>query len=227
LSPDLKSTLLTITMQSLGIVRAAPQRYESGSEVLRRIDVEFYCEGMGIVVPKEDSSAAADTATSSQPTSGGFMAGEVTARLSSALLALLAESRFDATRLQVAEGLLTRAGLLVPAPETVAARLVKEHAGLPESAGQLRRDQGSAIGQAWAEQRATLEELQALARLDSADWDAVGLSAGHSLLVDLGEAGVIAAEEGAPVDLERDPFVEGLVAGAAEVLRRVSPHLSR
>ena len=42
----------------------------------------------------------------------------------------------------------------------------------------------------------------------------------------LREAGVISADASDALDLERDSFVEGVVAGASRVLRNAAPHLN-
>jgi len=44
LTPDLKETLLTLTFYNLGIFKLTPDKVESGSENIRRVKVEMYCE---------------------------------------------------------------------------------------------------------------------------------------------------------------------------------------
>ena len=46
LTPNLSETLFTITFENLGIFKLTPEKVESGSENLRRIKAELYCEDM-------------------------------------------------------------------------------------------------------------------------------------------------------------------------------------
>jgi len=46
LTPNLKEVLFTLTFQHLGIFKLTPEKVESGSEQLRRIKAEMYCEDM-------------------------------------------------------------------------------------------------------------------------------------------------------------------------------------
>jgi hypothetical protein len=89
------------------------------------------------------------------------------------------------------------------------------------------RDDGALIGEKWAAEKATLEELEQVVLLEDGEWTAISLESEHSLIAQLLEVGVIPAGGDGPIDLERDTFVEGIVAGASRVLRRVAPHLSR
>ncbi len=89
-----------------------------------------------------------------------------------------------------------------------------------------KREDGIAIGVQWASEKATLPELEQLAGLESAEWTAVKLDSAHSMLKQLREEGVVPHGGDWPIDLERDHFVEGIVAGACQVYRSVIPHLS-
>lgn len=46
LAPDLKSSLLTLTLYNLGIVKVAPEPAAAGAEQIRRSKVEMYCEAV-------------------------------------------------------------------------------------------------------------------------------------------------------------------------------------
>jgi len=49
LTPDLKETLFTINFTHLGIFKLTPEKVESGSENIRRVKAEMYCEEIAIV----------------------------------------------------------------------------------------------------------------------------------------------------------------------------------
>ena len=46
LTPDLKTELFTITFEHLGIFKLTPEKVEAGSENIRRVKAEMYCEDM-------------------------------------------------------------------------------------------------------------------------------------------------------------------------------------
>ena len=46
LGPDLKEVLFTLKFRGLGIFRLAADKYEAGTEQLRTVTAEMYCEGM-------------------------------------------------------------------------------------------------------------------------------------------------------------------------------------
>jgi phage tail-like protein len=46
LTPNLKEVLFTLTFQHLGIFKLTPEKVEGGSEQLRRVKAEMYCEDM-------------------------------------------------------------------------------------------------------------------------------------------------------------------------------------
>jgi hypothetical protein len=81
------------------------------------------------------------------------------------------------------------------------------------------------LGARWATESATLEELEQIAALESGEWTAMRLAAGHSLLGRLRNAAVIASDVDQSTELPRDGFVEGIVAATASVLRAATPHL--
>jgi hypothetical protein len=47
LAPDLRESLLTLTFRGLGIFKFAPEKVEAGSENIRRVKAEMYCEDIG------------------------------------------------------------------------------------------------------------------------------------------------------------------------------------
>jgi hypothetical protein len=71
---------------------------------------------------------------------------------------------------------------------------------------------------------ASLDELEALVAAADGEWTALSLQDDHSLAEQLRGPGVLSADAGAVV-LERDEFLEGVVAGAAGVYRDAQPHL--
>ena len=46
LAPDLKEVLFTVTLHHLGVFNFAPEKMEAGSDNIRRVKVEMYCEAM-------------------------------------------------------------------------------------------------------------------------------------------------------------------------------------
>lgn len=82
-------------------------------------------------------------------------------------------------------------------------------------------------GKRSATEKATLDELAQVIALESSEWAAMNLGSKHSLIVRLREDGVIPDAGDDPIDLERDNFVEGIVAGGSRLLRSVAPHLNR
>ena len=46
LTPDLKDVLFTLTFSNLGIFKCTPEKAEAGSENIRRVKAELYCEEM-------------------------------------------------------------------------------------------------------------------------------------------------------------------------------------
>jgi len=50
LTPNLKDSLFTINFHHLGIFKLTPEKVESGSENIRRLKAEMYCEDMDLVI---------------------------------------------------------------------------------------------------------------------------------------------------------------------------------
>ncbi len=46
LTPDLKTEVLTLTFKQLGIFKLTPDKLDAGSEQIRRVKAEFYCESL-------------------------------------------------------------------------------------------------------------------------------------------------------------------------------------
>jgi hypothetical protein len=44
LAPDLKEVLFTLNLAHLGIFRLAPEKAQAGTDTIRRLKVEMYCE---------------------------------------------------------------------------------------------------------------------------------------------------------------------------------------
>jgi hypothetical protein len=95
------------------------------------------------------------------------------------------------------------------------------------SSASPKRDQGAALGALWATETATLGELEQIAALEPRDWSAIRLADQHSLIGLLARKGVLPAGADGALDLQRDSFVEGIVAGAAQILRGAAPHLEQ
>src|SRR5262249_35748559 len=86
-------------------------------------------------------------------------------------------------------------------------------------------DAGVLTGIQWASQVASLEEARQVADLASQEWDAVRLAPSNSLIAKLVDEGLLQPNHDGPIDLARDGFTEGLIAGASRVVQSVSPVL--
>jgi hypothetical protein len=87
-----------------------------------------------------------------------------------------------------------------------------------------RMREGVAAGEAWARSVASLEELESMVAL-SDEWTGLRLPDDHSLVRRLEAKGQLVAEPGI-VELTRDDYIEGLVAGAGAVYREAIPYLA-
>ena len=87
-----------------------------------------------------------------------------------------------------------------------------------------REDEGRRFGAVWAREVATLEELEAMGALAGGEWTTVNLPDEHSLLWALDRAGETADRD--LTSLSDDPFIRGIVEGAASVRRELESHLS-
>lgn len=211
LSPDLKTVIFTLNFSNLGIFRISRERHETGAEVVAKVRVELYCEQIAFSGVR-DAAGAPARALSAVPSSAS--AGAVL--LAQALLAALADP--------VAGSGAKESG---PAEAERIARRLQASKRTMDATDPLppKRDEGAALGTRWAAETATLDELKEIAALEPRQWGAIRLTGQHSLMKALLEAGVIPSGGDGSLDLERDSFVEGIVAGALEVLRKATPHL--
>jgi len=232
LGASMKTALFTLTLANLGIFRIQKERsVGGGGDVIARVGVEIYCEEMAFNAADE---SAGSVVTSSAPPPPPIVSttSSVNARLAETLVGIMSgrireEDALRAT-LRIAGSPQITDSSEAAESELIARRLLATVR--PVMAGpsvSKRRDDGTAIGERWATEKATLEELEQVAALESGEWTAVRLESEHSLIVQLREVGVIPPGGDGPIDLERDEFVEGIVTGASRVLRSAAPHLSR
>ena len=113
------------------------------------------------------------------------------------------------------------------ASEIVARRLLTTVLPAPIGPVVPKWDDGVALGEQWATDTATIDELNEIRTINQDDWSALKLGAGHSLVDKLRSQGMIPDGADGPLQLERDAFVDGLVVGAIQVLSRATPHLTR
>ena len=224
-----KTSLFTLVLSNLGIFRIEELRLVTDVEVVSRVSIALYCEEMRLKTAAESIGALHDPAPPPVPPPtppmdkaniqlsetilgiiGGRIRGEesIRAALGAAALQQTTNSDVEAESALVARRLLETARAVKPGPSV------------------SLRDDGSLLGEQWATERATLAELEQVAALDEGEWTAIRLENGHSLIAQLSEAGVISADASDALDLERDSFVEGVVAGAVQVLRNAAPHLN-
>lgn len=229
LDPKLKDEQFTLTLSHLGIVRARAQRTEGASEVVATVEVELYCESMlfkhspGIVAGAEAAAAA----TGAPPTSTAPVQSAPVMPVAQSLLALLLERCGDDVQRSLAKVLRTES-IASTNPDLraslVAARL--QSTNTPTPAGKnAKREEGVALGERWASERAAFCELQQAVQLEAGDWTALRLGDEHTLIARLQEAGLIPIDASGAFELQRDDFVEGMIAGAANVWRQAAPHL--
>jgi hypothetical protein len=195
LDPSLKSELMRLEFAGVGIFRISHERQASGSEALVRVKAEMYCEAASLAKP---------AATTPPPSPSAASAVE---SLASALVAAL--------RAEPVARPLTA--------DTVTERLL---ASVEPSLAGDERHRGHAAGRAWASEHARLDELEDIAALAARDhWTALALAEGHSMVTFLAHNGDVASNDIGPIDVDRDEFTAGLVAGAAELYREIAPRL--
>jgi hypothetical protein len=207
LSANLKDVLFTLSLHGLGIFRIGRLKQTSGAAAVATVEAQMYCESISFSYPATATAAQTDNATAATAS-----ASAPAAVLATALRDLLAP-RLLPTRTQAAE--------------LVAARLratTGEGNGVVAD-GSRSGDRGRRVGASWARERATLDELEQVAGVRAGDWNVLVLDDGHTLLAYLQEAGVVPEKHDGPLTLERDAFVDELVAAAADVYKEVSPHL--
>ncbi len=212
LSANLKDVIFTLTFRGLGIFRISPSKSVSGAAGIATLEAHMYCEDMSFAYPKAPAPPP--------PSNGGGGGGaaqpsgtvvDSASILANALRELLVTPQLAAD---------------IRRPENVAARL-RATAENGDSVSDLARssERGRKLGADWAREVAKLEELEQVAATRRADWTDLTLGEGHSLVSYLQKAGVVPESHDGPLTLERDPFVEELVDGAAEVYEEVRPHL--
>jgi hypothetical protein len=199
-APNLTDELFKLELENVGIVRIQPDQTGDSVQVLSRWKVELYVEA--ITIAKTAAPAAAPAARGEAQPGGPDLA------TLGALLNLLGRDRAPGT---VASAVLLANG---PAPELVAGRLLATAgARRPQATTPLLRSEGVAAGEDWARRTASLDELEALVAAADGDWTALSLEDDHSLAEQLRDTGALSADSGAVV-IERDEFLEGVVAGA-------------
>jgi hypothetical protein len=205
LSSNLKDVVFTLTLRGLGIFRISPLRSESGAAGVASLEAHMYCEEMSFGYP-------------SAPVPSGGGGGHSTGTVFDASTVLANALREVLTARETTTDMRL--------PEHVAARL-RATTDNGDSATDLSRsgERGRQLGADWARERATLKELGQVAATRRADWTDLKLDEGHSLVSYLQKAGVVPESHDGPLTLERDPFVEELVDGAADVFEEVRPHL--
>ena len=219
LSPN-GTVLFTLTLSNLGIFRIHRERSEAGAEVISRVRIMLYCEEIGFNSASDAVGAAVSNSASAPPNTQPAVTNLV---VTEALLTLLGDSIPKNARLTLAaatEGVRAE-------PQLIAQRLrATVQPAAPSVSSRPRRDDGEALGTRWASETATLDELEQIAALEPREWTAIKLTPAHSLITALITEGLVpaGADQGA-LELDRDSFVEGIVAGASKILRTTSPHL--
>jgi len=229
LETNLKDTLFALTLSNVGIIRIHRERSEQGAEVIARVRVTSYCEAMTFNSTDDAVTAAAATTGGAPEAAPGPAGGGASDAVSSAGTALAGAFLAAVDRIDRTGRSLTNAssnGLIEP--ELIAQRLRAAARSKSSGASALSKfDEGMLIGGRWATDTATLEELEQIAALESGEWTAIRLESGHSLITQLTQDGVVPVDDDGPLELERDRFVEGIVAGSSQVLRRAAPHLGQ
>ena len=196
LDPSLKDELLRLEFDGVGIHRISPERQEDSAGVVALVKIETYCESVALAKPPA-------------------VAPPQEAEPRTATAETLADAIATALRPRLAAAVLT--------PDAITERLLASSERAPAVDD---RQRAHAAGRAWASEHARLDELEAIAALAERDgWTAIALPEGNSLVAFLAASGDLDAEETGPIDLKRDEFTTGLVAGATDVYREVEPHL--
>jgi hypothetical protein len=202
LGANRQDVLFTLSFRGLGIFRVARLKTASGAAAIATVEARMYCEELEFAYP---TPVAAETG----PPAGASSTSEPGVALATALRDILGP----------------RLGAQAQPAELVAARLRATVDRAASANGAPSADRGRRLGADWAREHATLDELQQVAAARSADWTALALDDGHTLLASLQEAGIVPDAHDGPLTLERDAFVDVLVEGAADVYEEVRPHL--
>jgi hypothetical protein len=214
LASNMKDVLFTLQMRGLGIFGFSPVQETSGNAAVASVEAELYCEEMSFEYGKKPAVAPPPPSSSS---GGAAPPADASVLDPASVLASAIRTLLDKPVLQSV------------APETTAARLLATTndplAKTTDSSSDGER--GRLLGVQWARERATLEELEQVAAARGGDWTNLVLDADNSLVAYLQTVGAVPESHEGPLALERDPFVEGVVVGAAEVFDEVRPHLER
>lgn len=202
LSPNRQTVLFTLTFANLGIFKLTNLPPEQNSARIALARVELYCEKISFAwspLAVTDFSANA--------------AKENTERR---------EGSFTTPRSVAAGAVRSPEGAILP--NLVAARLQATATRPAPAVTTTPRLKGIMFGERWAAEKASLEELELVAGLETDEWESLPLKNGNSLLDQLKEDGILLADAD-PQTLERDAFIEGIVTGAARVLNKSKPFL--
>jgi hypothetical protein len=225
LDPALKE-LIGVSLKGLGIVRVSQERLAQGSAAIARVKVTMYCEQVRLSpVPTQaapPAPAPVPPPTGAQPTDTG-MSSSIAVALLDALRIVAATSANGSVVAPMSPSGAVRGDIVA---ERLLSTIAPSLDTTPQSpAADLRGDRGRDLGTKWASTTATLDELAEASELDGAEWSALVLPEGHSLITFLVGQGELREGETGRIDLDRDDFTEGIVAGAADVQRQAAPHL--
>jgi hypothetical protein len=230
LDTSLKKVLFTLRFSNLGIIQARRLRIEEPGGVIARFAVQLYCEQMTFA-PDKDALGAAVPSTSGSASQPGTNTGTVASvLLTDTLINIIAGRLTPESALQslnANDATQASPPTAVTASEIVARRLLTTVRAVPTGPIVPKWNDGVALGEQWARDTATIDELNVIRTINQDDWSALNLEAGHSLVEALRGQGMIPDGADGPLQLDRDAFVEGIVAGAIQVLSNASPHLTR
>jgi hypothetical protein len=209
LEPAQKDALYTVRLGQVGIYALTESRSEATSTAIAKVTAELYCEELSVAF--DPLAVGAPAAPAPTPTPAAPSAPPTAE-------ATTAETFFGAWR----DGLrLARPALSLEAVASRLRRPVEAPPALPELS--TRQEDGRRFGAVWAREIATLEELESVTGLAGQEWTTATLPDDHSLLWALERAG-----ETADPDVTRlagDPFIRGVVDGAAAVRRELEGQL--
>jgi hypothetical protein len=225
LDRSLQRDLFVLDFLHLGIFKIQNVRVVNEAQVVAKVNVSFYCEAMTLTTANETLGSVIPP-----PPARGPTVGTDTKTLAGALAAIISGGLSGDTAIRSALRIAVLQQSTASDREAnsalVASRLLETVSPAKPSLSVPTREEGYSLGEQWATQRATLDELKQIAELEPSEWSAIRLESGHSLIAEMREAGVIPAGVDDALDLERDSFVEGIVAGASVVLRNAAPHLN-
>jgi hypothetical protein len=199
LGPNLADTLLTLSFKKVGIYALAAAREELASAAIARLRAGLYAEELKLSFDPLIVGTTAAAPPAEPP-------AQATTE------ALTTDAFLDAWRTGV------RIARAPAAREAIAARLRDTApAPAPLEGVAAREEEGRSFGEVWAREIGSLLELDVVTELDGVEWTTAKLPDNHSLLLALNRAGVAADAE--VTSLSDDPFIRGVVAGAARVRR--------